>query len=703
MTSNTVTEHNTVVRNAQHCILLIAVSIVCGAAATLSLSASYTDPTIFSHGWIGILTDVFGHIGGQGVASSTSMCIAMIVVIALMIPRFNNCDRRTQITATVVGSLIALSIVTPMYGVGPAGTYTADTSVPATISDLAYTPPAVSPADMTAAYHIYNIARWISLIPFCTLIIACLFDASQTRFTVTNMGRQESAIRVFSDDFRDLISSSWKRIWHALRFGEKLFAKLSFTRCLIMTVVILVLWSGWIALLSPVNIGPDTVAQIMWYRTGQAWDPSTRQLLPGYAMSDHHPWLETLLYGFFDKFGVSIGNEALGLWLLAFLQSVALAAALSVMLGYLGGCLHIHWHYCMVAFAFCALNPAFGRLSVTLVKDSTAMPFIIIWIVLFIEYVRRIKSNSTIGLPLMSLLFVFAILCSLTRKINVYVILVVLLLLLAFLRKRVVTLSLIVLIVAANTLIPMVAFPALHIAKGGKQEMLAVPLQQTFTVLDKYGSTMNPSHKDAINKIIVCSAQQIKEYGYAWTNANPIKDYGCFNKDATSADLGRFLLVWVEEGIAHPRTYLESVSWLGDYFKMGSVYDEGFHVRWGWPEYGASTTILPQYADNEMSAQQKIGKVLYTSASKTPIVGLAMTEVTYTVWIPLLSIGLCIVLRRLRNLIYTSPMLISLCTVLVTPRHNSRYSWVMLFCSVLLLIVPFIMQQTKKTDTTSGK
>lgn len=245
----------------------------------------------------------------------------------------------------------------------------------------------------------------------------------------------------------------------------------------------------------------------------------------------------------------------------------------------------------------------------------------------------------------------------------------------------------------------MAVFPALHVAKGGKQEMLAVPLQQTFTVLDKYGQSMDPGHKEAIETIIVCSTQQIKDAGYAWTNANPIKDNGCFNEDATSADLVRFLLVWVEEGIAHPRTYLESVSWLGDYFTMASVYDEGFHVRWGWPEYGASTTILPQYKDNEPSRQQQVGKALYVSASKTPIIGAMMTEVTYTVWIPLLAVGLCVVLKRFGNLLYASPMLISIGTVLVTPRHNSRYSWVMLFCSVLLLVVPFITDRAKTAES----
>ncbi|PJM78635.1 hypothetical protein CUU80_08590 [Bifidobacterium scaligerum] len=566
------------------------------------------------------------------------------------------------------------------------------------VSDIGYTPAAVAPADATGQYYWYLVLRWVGIAPVCVLSAAVVLWLG-LRFAgdaTTMSSNVETSERVFSDAFMNRIRSVGDSFRPVVRFGRWLFSRLSLARCAIMAVVMLIPWSIWLWLMSPSNIAADTVAQIMWYRTGEAWDPARRVMLPGYAMSDHHPWLETLLYGFFDELGVSIGNEGLGLSLLALLQAVMLAMAFSVMLGYFGGHLGMSWKFCLAALLFLSLNPVFGRLPASVVKDITAMPFIIVWMVLFVEYMRRIRSNRKIGVGLVALMIVFAVLCAETRKINVYVILVVMMLVLVFFRKRLLTVLIIAVTLGSVMGINSYAFSALHIAKGGRQEMLAIPLQQSFTVLNKYGDSMDAQHKKAIETIIVCDPQQIIDAGYDWTNANPVKDRDCFNKDATSKELADFMVVWVKEGLAHPVDYLNSVSWLGDYFKLGPVYDEGFYVRRGWEEFGTAQTILPEYVDGaEPNQGQGIAKSLYTAASKTPVLGLLMSEATYTVCIPLLSIGLCVVLRRAKNLIYSSPLLISLATVFVTPRHNARYSYVLLFCSLLWLVVPIIT-----TDTT---
>lgn len=671
--------------------------ILMGLVASLALPATYTDPTVFAHGWRGIFANIFGNIGIHGTAVTAFMCIALIGWTAVSLPKFLSLDITARVVAAVVGSFISLSIVLTPYGLGPAGTFTADHSAPMQASDIGYVPQTVAPADATVQYYLYLILRWVAIVPICTVTVAFVLWLAVRAILPDTLSEMMGTVLVFSDDFLLTVRSAGTRFWHALWFGETLFARLSPSRCAINTVVMLVPWSVWLWLMKPANIAADTVAQITWYRTGNAWDPALRQFLPGYAMSDHHPWLETLLYGAFDKFGVSIGNEALGLRLLALLQAMLLAVAFSIMLGYMGGYLGLSWKWCMAALLFLTFNPVFGRLPATVVKDITAMPFIIVWSVLFIEYVRRIRARQKVGVDLVCLLIVFSLLCAETRKISIYVILVVLLLVLTFFRKRLLTLLIIVASIGSMSTVNSVAFSALDIAKGGKQEMLAIPLQQTFSVLYKYGDSMNPRHKHVIESIIVCEPQQIIDTGYDWTNANPVKDRGCYNKDATTKDLIAFMMVWMQEGLAHPRTYIESVSWLGDYFKFGPVYDEGFYVRVGWEEYGTDKLILPEYASNaELPRGQKLAKTIYTAVSKTPVLGLLMSEATYTVCVPLLCIGLCVVLRRWENLIYASPMLISICTLLVTPRHNTRYSYTLLFCSILLLAIPFIKTVDRK-------
>jgi hypothetical protein len=67
-----------------------------------------------------------------------------------------------------------------------------------------------------------------------------------------------------------------------------------------------------------------------------------------------------------------------------------------------------------------------------------------------------------------------------------------------------------------------------------------------------------------------------------------------------------------------------------------------------------------------------------------------MTETTYVLWIPVISLGLCIVLKRWANLLISVPFLLSIGTLLVSPMAQLRYSWSLLFGAVILISLPFM-------------
>ncbi len=449
----------------------------------------------------------------------------------------------------------------------------------------------------------------------------------------------------------------------------------------------MVCWAPWIALMGPANIAADTVAQLVWYRTGRAWDPSSRIDLPAqYAMSDHHPWLTTLLYGAFDQWGVSIGNEALVMWLLAALHAVLLAVAFAITISYLCGTVGLSWKFGVFAVLFVGLIPIYGRLTMSVVKDTTFMPFFMVWSVMYVEYVRRVVAKRKIGAWFVTGLILLAIICGLTKKIGMYVIVAALLVLVIALHRRLISALMLIIIVGISVAIPKVAYPALHIYPGGKQEMMAVQLQQGAAVLLRQGNELSDHDRKALEAVYSCSTDELKQR-FTTKTSDDAKD--CFNAEATNSQIVQFLVTWAKEGITHPATYLESAPFYYMPFLIDSYYDEGFFVRWGWADKGG-TMILPEYTDRETTEAQDYAQQIYYADAGTPIIGLLMTEGFYALWIPLLSIMICIVLRRYRNLLYLVPTIITMGTMIIMPMHQFRYSWPIAFCALLVGAAPFI-------------
>ena len=463
---------------------------------------------------------------------------------------------------------------------------------------------------------------------------------------------------------------------------------------------ILACWTPWIVLLWPANIAADTVAQLVWMRTGQAWDPSTHQMLPGYALSDQHPWLDSLIYGAFDQLGLRMGSEAWGLWLLALLQTALCAMALGLAINYLGGVMRVPVRYCAAALTFMALVPIYGRLMMSVVKDSTVMPFFIVLMVLVMEYVRRVRGGLRPGPWLLLGIVTLSVLCGLMRKISVEIIaatFVVFAIVIA--RRRLTSLTLAAVPLALGMIIGSVAAPALHVAPGGKQEMIAIPLQQTSAYVVAHGDMLSATDRDAIGRVITCPRDELDAYltwnpwdGREIGSADVIKDR-CFNRDATTRDIGAFLVVWAGLVARDPVTALAATPWLHDPFVMGPVYDEGWYVRWGWEEMGG-TMILPEYASTwtqaSVSAPQRIGRAAYTLLENVPGVSLLMRENLYTVWVPLFTAALCDVLRRRRNWVYLTPWAITICSLMLLPGHQTRYTWTLAFGVALIAAIPMI-------------
>ena len=684
----------------------LAAALPLAPFSCFALTAAYGDETAFTD-LAHVKAGIWPYLNASGPATGMLLFLAVLAVEYAgfaMLGRAQTCDGQSEDGPTAaqtvlrargwaiaLGLILSLTLTIPPHNVSHLEGQLAATG----------TPPAVAAEYRTVWYWLYYIARYVG---FAALITAA---AAIALHAVIRADRSASTPQPSPTPVHPI----------AARL-RNLFGSLTAGRTAIIGAIIWLCWLPWTVLLWPANIAADTVAQLVWMRTGRAWDPSTHEYLPGYALSDQHPWLDSLIYGAFDRFGLAIGSEAWGLWLLAFLQTTLCALALGLVINYLGGVMRMDWRFCAAATAFMALVPAYGRLMMSVVKDSTVMPFFLVLMVLVMEYIRRVRTGAKLGPWLIVGIVALSVLNAQMRKISLEIVAVTFIALaIVLVRRRLASLALAVVPVAIGMIISAIALPALHVAPGGKQEMIAIPLQQTAAIVVAHGDAISPSDRAAIDAVITCSPEQLDDY-LTWDpndeteigSADAIKDR-CFNREATSGDVLRYLTIWAKLAVLNPRTAVAAVPWLRDPFVMGPVYDEGWYVRWGWEEMG-SNMILPEYESTwtwaDMSAPQKIGSAVYEFAENAPGVSLLLRENLYTVWVPLFVAACCCVLperrtgrievteqterigSRWRNLVYLAPWVLTILSLFLLPGHQTRYTWTLAFGVALIAAVPFL-------------
>jgi hypothetical protein len=653
-------------------------TFVVAIMATFSFTASYQSGADLISGTVMVNT-VFNTVAVNGALTSTLLCVSIMAMVRFCRKVGEEADASTNRWSWFVGLITAATLTLPLFS--PEGSTILFTT--------ARVLPALPESEKTCWYWLFMVIRFLGFLLFLVNVLRALLvviGGNREGHLIQPVGSR------LADDLRSTLKvMANKHIWPCFERCHVLFKTFSARSVVILGAVISAAWVPWIVLLYPANIAADTVAQLVWARGDMpVWDPSSREDIPWARMSDHHPWMDTVLYGWFDRLGLAMGNEGAGLYIFAVLQTVVCAGAVAMLVCYLGGRLGVDWRLCAAGAAWYSIVPVFGRLAMVIVKDATFIPLFLVWITVFMEYVRRIRHSEKIGFTLPALLIGVALMCGLTRKVGLYVIVAAMVILLVIVRRRLVSLVCVALISGLSVGISAIAFPALRIAPAGQQESLAIPLQQTANLLIEHGSDLSASDQSAIARVVVCDAKQSREL-FSLTGSDPIKDH-CFNRRASRGDVARFLVVWAKQGLLHPRTYISAVPWVRNPFVMGSIYDEGFYVRWGWSDRGG-LSILPQYAEGQRSVPQKYGALLYYMLAKLPVMGLLMSENLYVVWIPLLSVVLAIIRRRARNLVYVVPLLITIPLLVISPAYQTRYSWALAYGFFAFIALPWIGQR----------
>lgn len=496
-------------------------------------------------------------------------------------------------------------------------------------------------------------------------------------------------------------------------WARKLF-RLRPANVVAVAAVMVVVWIPVIVLMMPFHIGPDTIAQLLWSQGYQAFDPSSRQPLEGYAMSDHHPVTTTLLYGLLYNIGQALGDAAWGMTLLCFVQIALMAVTFSYACCWMME-RGVPALLCVVAFAFWALNPIFPMLLMQVVKDITSMPFFVAWVLCFSDCVLLVRAGQRITPGRAAALAVLGAVCALTRKTLLYIVAPSLLVLLLFaliarykrssvgsrgetddagashrptMRRTFAPLLVAAFIPALvmMVLVPRVLLPALNAAPGGSQEALAVPIQQVACVAVKHGDELSDSQREAISAVLPYDRLPML---YTPAIADNVKD--AWNRASSKSDMLAFLRTWVELGIRYPGEYLGACEYLNSYWLVGSYDNDNPVIWWGWPEYDGAE-LFPQWEMSEQTEGQAflVDVVRDTLWAGNPVTELLFDDAVYVLWVPLFAFVLALTLRRRQgNLIMFIPVALSAAVLFLVPAAQPRYAFNLVFLAPLIVSFGF--------------
>ena len=652
-------------------------SVLVGTLGAQSLLFRNLDSAVFEN-FSNLAASGFDSIAQVGPVGSALLALGLGLLLYFLYPKFENASRRQKLISAAVAFFMAFSIVIPRL-VKNSG-----------VSNNGY------------PNYVNGVARWhepifwmVFIVQLSTIGFALTVGICWLTEKVNNLSesRQIESVETTTSLKCSNILEKWAHLFDG-----------SASHLALTTAAMVLCWMPMLIIQGPAIIDIDTVLQLVQFRTRHVWDPMTMVDLPGYAVQDHHPFVDAYLYVLFDKLGLWLGNEIVGFQILIILQSFVAAFAIVISLVWVRRRTNLTDSCVSACWCFAAALPIFPMNMSIVVKDVTWVPIFLLWLVAFFELVYRCNNNHRVGWKLVAFLIIFGVLSGLTKKTSIYITTLSLLLLLVLHRKQRIALLISVLVPAALVvvLVPVAVFPALHIAPGGPQEALSVPIQQLSKVAILHQDELAESDLKAINKVL--DIDNIKPNWKA-NSADNAKHYG-YKVGSSSKDRLRFIKTWIRLFFRYPKDYITAVPYLLDSFVYGETYYRTGPVRCGWWEAGGSK-ILRAYSECKPSyTQEKIAVPLRNTLSKIPPFSFLGAEALYVLWVPLIAVGLTVAVKRYRNLYYLIPTLVNWCSLLLLPTHQVRYTLSFLFCFVLTIAIPFVIVDSNKgkcSQTTPAK
>ena len=318
--------------------------------------------------------------------------------------------------------------------------------------------------------------------------------------------------------------------------------------------LIFLCWLPYLLCFFPGNLTPDSMSQIC-------------QGLGLTKVTNHHPVFHTALVSMTMNVGKILGNYNMGVAVYSVIQMLIMSAIFSYTVCYMAK-KNIHIIIRILSVIFYALYPVHALYGMTMWKDILFAGVMLLLTITICEIVTDehnfFQKRKNVVLFIVNMVLVF-----LLRNNGIYVIL----LLAPFFIignkgkwKQLTAAFAAVFVLYAIVNGPI--FKIMNIQKGSVREALSIPLQQLARVTKYHGNELTEYEKETIHKFL--PVDNLGEKYYERISDN-VKNH--FNDKEFTNNKLEFLKVWIELGIKHPKTYLESFL-CGSY---GYWYPEATH------------------------------------------------------------------------------------------------------------------------------
>lgn len=439
------------------------------------------------------------------------------------------------------------------------------------------------------------------------------------------------------------------------------------------------------------------------YFPGVYWYDTSWQLMeyydPSVPFTDHHPFMMTYLYVGFAHIGKALFNNAIyGLYLLVLVQSLLSTLAIACTVCYTGK-YNTPWKCRFFIAAFLTLFPIIPMMSMSLAKDTFNTPFFVFFSIAFCELWRtQGEILKSVSFNVFFILDVLAV--SLTKKTGMYIIVLALLLLACFVVKhwscKIATIVLgSVPYLVVGIIVPTFILPALHIAPGESNEILAVPMQQVANVVHDHKDDLSAAEIDKIQQTYHMDIDQLQG-AYCWYKADPIK-----GQESSSKDVHALITTWMKQLVKHPGDMIAgwgglSVAWFSFNVASGEERDLSMMlpINNSKHHYQNIEQYIP-WTDNT-KAGNAIGRFYADTLSATPIFNIIWQKAFWATILPCAIMFL--ILRSKKNklnlLMLNLPMFITMLVLFAGPisTHTEATRYVL----PMLYIIPLFLSLTLK-------
>ena len=471
---------------------------------------------------------------------------------------------------------------------------------------------------------------------------------------------------------------------------EEKFPRKAFVRA---ALLIFLCWLPYLILFFPGTSSNDTASQIAQFFGYPTWTRNMSAVRgEDIYLSNHFPFLTTLVTGGFVRLGLLFGSASAGVALYSVVQMLFMAFTFSGIWFYLLS-VGLSGRIVRAGLLFTALFPLYPMYAVCMLKDPLFGMLCLTTTVLLFEIVR--SRGEALKKPVFgAVLFADCLLFMLSRSQGVYILAVTALILLIVYRRfwLPVVLSVILPLVLFQMLWIRILLPAWDVAPAGRQEMLGIFFQQTARYVKLYPEDVTEEEKEAISRVIRYDSLAEK---YNSRLSDPVKF--TFNQDCTGSDIRGYFKAWLSMFRKHPGVYAEAVlnNCYGFFYlryPSGLVY-VNFVNKSYWNEENGLRVSAPAWREGVSVTAQK----LISFVQRIPVLNI-LFSVGIWPWVVIFFFFYTIRRKKYRYLTAGMIGVLSTGILLICPANgNFRYTM------PLFYMAPFLVSMCLLYEKNDGK